>query len=204
LNHRHKDFQAAHSNGNLFSIKLLQHTPRFESSGTKAKTSPTKPRRVTEWLRCRSGNASPLAQATAIDQGSAEMRMRLGWSTTKLPVSRSACLRTRSSIRAPTVDRAPAGNRINTTPTLLLPAANTSCPKSLSSVSRIRQSRSASAITPSSSEPAKTSATDTTSKPSVRSARTAAKSQLSSARKRNIAMAAAHYKISSWASATAA
>jgi hypothetical protein len=32
--------------------------------------------------------------------------MRSGWSTTKLPVSRSACLRTSSSIRAPTADRA--------------------------------------------------------------------------------------------------
>jgi len=47
LNHRHKDFQAAQINGVLLLIKLLQHTPRFESSGTKAGTSPTKPRRVT-------------------------------------------------------------------------------------------------------------------------------------------------------------
>jgi hypothetical protein len=42
-----KDFQAAQINGVLLLIKLLQHTPRFESSGTKAGTSPTEPRRVT-------------------------------------------------------------------------------------------------------------------------------------------------------------
>jgi len=64
------------------------------------------------------------------------------------------------------------------------PAAKTSRPKSFSSASRMRPSSSASLITVGSFAPLATSATATTSWPTVRSARTTQKSQLSSARKR--------------------
>jgi hypothetical protein len=71
-------------------------------------------------------------------------------------------------------------------PDLFLVAAETSCPKSLSSVSGNRHSDAASSMTFSSSTPGMRSAIETASCPATRTPTTTVKSQLSSTSSRMI------------------
>lgn len=112
------------------------------------------------------------------------IRVRPGRMTTKLPLSRapSSLIRLRTAFGNSL--RAFAGNRMKMTPPDACAFAYTSWPKSLSSVRRMRPSRTAKSITAGSSALGDISATARTSCPAARNARTTAKSQLSSARKR--------------------
>ena len=110
--------------------------------------------------------------------------IRPGSTTAKDPVNLSSACFTNSTMVSGSVDLRRMGNLMKIT--LARPAmlADTSHPKSLSSVSRTRPSLMAICMTSSSEMPGQTSTMALISCQAARSARTTAKSQLSSARNR--------------------
>lgn len=116
------------------------------------------------------------------------IRVRPGVSTAKDPRRSLACWTMSRTTAGPRLERALPGNRTRITPGDWVLAMKTSQPKSLSSVRRIRSSRKAWSIKWASTVREVNSATARASKPVALSARTTAKSQLSSARNRSRAV----------------